>query len=166
MLVADGELQLCGIFTDGDLRRTLQQCGEAGRDIMRLKVEEAMCRRPKTCSSDQMAIDAMQVGLRGWGVLRAVVCEHGVPMCGAHVWVGRRVGAPRKRQLRWRHAVPCYLAMSRPSPSACSATEPSPACLPPLQSMEAGPKVTVLPVVDSGRLQGLVTLHDLVSAGL
>lgn len=41
---------------------------------------------------------------------------------------------------------------------------PSLAC--PLQSMEAGPKVTVLPVVDGGRLQGLVTLHDLVSAGL
>jgi CBS domain-containing protein len=32
--------------------------------------------------------------------------------------------------------------------------------------MEAGPKVTVLPVVDGERLQGLVTLHDLVSAGL
>lgn len=32
--------------------------------------------------------------------------------------------------------------------------------------MEAGPKVNMLPVVDGGRLQGLVTLHALVSAGL
>lgn len=78
MLVADAELQLCGIFTDGDLRRTLQQCGEAGRDIMQLRVEEAMSRRPKTCSSDQMAIDAMQVC---WSA-SAVGCVHVPCVCG------------------------------------------------------------------------------------
>lgn len=44
-------------------------------------------------------------------------------------------------------------------------------CLPPtprwrLQAMQAGPKVNMLPVVDDGCVQGLVTLHALVSAGL
>ena len=36
----------------------------------------------------------------------------------------------------------------------------------PLQAMESGPKVAMLAVVDEGRLQGLITLHALVSAGL
>jgi hypothetical protein len=86
VLVADADLQLCGIFTDGDLRRTLQQCGEAGRDIMKLRVEEAMSRRPKTCSSGQMAIDAMQVCW--WAP--AVGCVHGLRVCGGQ-FVRRRL---------------------------------------------------------------------------
>lgn len=93
VLVADAQQRLLGIFTDGDLRRSLQQCGAAGRDIMALRVGEVMTRQPKTCSSEDMAIDAMQ-------------------------------------------------------------------------AMEAGPKVNMLPVVDNGCVQGLVTLHALVSAGL
>ncbi|KAL4440560.1 hypothetical protein ABPG75_003561 [Micractinium tetrahymenae] len=93
VLVADEAQRLLGIFTDGDLRRSLQQCGAAGRDIMSLRVEEVMTRQPKTCSSGEMAVDAMQ-------------------------------------------------------------------------AMEAGPKVNMLPVVDDGKVQGLVTLHALVSAGL
>lgn len=36
----------------------------------------------------------------------------------------------------------------------------------PLQIMERGPKVAMLPVVDDGKVQGLITLHGLVSAGL
>lgn len=32
--------------------------------------------------------------------------------------------------------------------------------------MERGPKVAMLPVVDDGKVQGLITLHGLVSAGL
>jgi CBS domain-containing protein len=32
--------------------------------------------------------------------------------------------------------------------------------------MESPTKVTFLPVVDDGRLQGLISLHGLVSAGL
>ena len=35
-----------------------------------------------------------------------------------------------------------------------------------LQLMEAGPKVSVMPVVEEGKLVGLITLHALVSAGL
>ncbi|PSC71870.1 putative arabinose 5-phosphate isomerase [Micractinium conductrix] len=93
VLVADADFRLVGIFTDGDLRRTLQQCGSQGCDVMVLRADEAMTRHPKTCGSEDMAIDAMQ-------------------------------------------------------------------------AMEAGPKVNMLPVVDDGRVQGLVTLHALVSAGL
>ena len=35
-----------------------------------------------------------------------------------------------------------------------------------IQLMEAGPKVSVMPVVEEGKLVGLITLHALVSAGL
>lgn len=63
--MADAELRLFGIFTDGDLRRTLQQCGEQGRDVMALRVDEVMSKDPKTCRSCEMAVDAMQV-MRGW----------------------------------------------------------------------------------------------------
>ncbi len=45
---------------------------------------------------------------------------------------------------------------------------PTLACtrVPLAQLMEQSPKVNMLPVVDDGRLTGLVTLHALVSAGL
>lgn len=52
---ADGTL--LGIYTDGDLRRTLDQ----GLDILRVQVDEVMTSAPVTVSADQLAAEAVEV---------------------------------------------------------------------------------------------------------
>ncbi len=59
------------------------------------------------------------------------------------------------------HAAAAHKSCPR---AACLPTTPLLLFLP--QIMERGPKVAMLPVVDDGKVQGLVTLHGLVSAGL
>lgn len=51
--------RLCGIFTDGDLRRALQSHG--GR-LMEKSIDEVMTRTPRTCGGGTLAVDALQVG--------------------------------------------------------------------------------------------------------
>ncbi|KJH66760.1 KpsF/GutQ family sugar-phosphate isomerase [Chromobacterium violaceum] len=52
--VGDADGTLHGIYTDGDLRRTL----EKGVDIYRLKVDEVMGRKPRTIQPDKLAAEA------------------------------------------------------------------------------------------------------------
>lgn len=92
VLVTDSENKLLGTFTDGDLRRTLQNRGSSA---LQLEVSEVMSSSPSSTQANVKAVDAMQ-------------------------------------------------------------------------TMEKGArKITFLPVVsDTGSLEGLVTLHHLVGAGL
>ncbi|MGD1824383.1 D-arabinose 5-phosphate isomerase GutQ [Chromobacterium violaceum] len=52
--VGDADGTLHGIYTDGDLRRTL----EKGVDVYRLKVDEVMGRKPRTIQPDKLAAEA------------------------------------------------------------------------------------------------------------
>ena len=52
--VLDPEGRVIGIFTDGDLRR----CIEQGRDLRGLKAAEVMHRSPRTIGPDALAVDA------------------------------------------------------------------------------------------------------------
>ena len=54
-LVLDGEKQLCGIITDGDLRRALAQ----GSDVQGLRARDLMSPSPKTVHEDQTAAEAL-----------------------------------------------------------------------------------------------------------
>jgi arabinose-5-phosphate isomerase len=54
--IVDGQGNLVGIITDGDLRRHL---GVA--DVLELNVEAVMTRRPKTVRPDQLASEALQI---------------------------------------------------------------------------------------------------------
>ncbi|MFQ7574536.1 MAG: SIS domain-containing protein [Lachnospira sp.] len=53
--VVNEEFELKGIITDGDLRRQL----EKGADIYNMKVCDVMSKTPKTISSDNLAVDAL-----------------------------------------------------------------------------------------------------------
>ena len=53
---ADGRLQ--GIFTDGDLRRALDN---PGLDVRAAKIAEVMTRNPKTIAADQLAVEAARL---------------------------------------------------------------------------------------------------------
>lgn len=57
LLVTDAEKQLQGIFTDGDLRRSLQKHGVKA---LEMTIQDLMTRKPRTIGPDVLAWDAMQ----------------------------------------------------------------------------------------------------------
>ncbi|MDP1880427.1 MAG: CBS domain-containing protein, partial [Parachlamydiaceae bacterium] len=57
ILVCDDSMKLLGIFTDGDLRRTLQQ----KNSIFNLHIHEVMSNNPKHIHQDVLAWDAMKL---------------------------------------------------------------------------------------------------------
>ena len=56
--IADADDQLCGVFTDGDLRRTLD---DASVDLRSTPVSALMTANPRTISADKLAIEAAQM---------------------------------------------------------------------------------------------------------
>ncbi len=55
-IVEDGD-RLIGIFTDGDLRRTLERIG----DLREVAVKEVMTRDPSAVGADQLAVEAVKL---------------------------------------------------------------------------------------------------------
>jgi len=55
--ILDGNGRVAGIFTDGDLRRSLDQAG----DIRSARVAELMSRSPRTIYADKLAAEAVQL---------------------------------------------------------------------------------------------------------
>ncbi len=55
--VLDAAGKLAGIYTDGDLRRTLN----TGADVYNAKISDVMTRNPKTCRADQLAAEIVQL---------------------------------------------------------------------------------------------------------
>ncbi|HEY5970592.1 MAG TPA: KpsF/GutQ family sugar-phosphate isomerase, partial [Pseudoxanthomonas sp.] len=56
--VVDGDGKLIGLFTDGDLRRTLDN---AALDVRTAMIAEVMTRNPRTIAADQLAVEAAQL---------------------------------------------------------------------------------------------------------
>ena len=56
-VICDDDGRVCGIFTDGDLRRSL---GRAG-DVARTPVHEVMTRAPRSIGPDRLAIDCVEL---------------------------------------------------------------------------------------------------------
>ena len=55
--VLDATGKLAGIYTDGDLRRTLNK----GADVYNAKISDVMTRNPKICRADQLAAEIVQL---------------------------------------------------------------------------------------------------------
>jgi len=55
--VLDAGGKLAGIYTDGDLRRTLNK----GADVYNARISDVMTRHPKTCRADQLAAEIVQL---------------------------------------------------------------------------------------------------------
>jgi arabinose-5-phosphate isomerase len=55
--VIDDQQRLCGIYTDGDLRRTLNQ----GIDVYSAKITDVMTRNPTTTRADRLAAEIVQL---------------------------------------------------------------------------------------------------------
>lgn len=56
--VVDAEQRLVGLFTDGDLRRTLDN---PALDIRHARIADLMTRQPKTIGADQLAVEAARM---------------------------------------------------------------------------------------------------------
>lgn len=56
--VVDGDNRLLGLFTDGDLRRTLD---DDRADLRNTRIAEVMTHSPKTIASDRLAVEAAQL---------------------------------------------------------------------------------------------------------
>ena len=56
--VVDAENRLIGLFTDGDLRRTLD---DAALDVRTAMIADVMTRGPKTIAADQLAVEAARL---------------------------------------------------------------------------------------------------------
>jgi arabinose-5-phosphate isomerase len=55
--VLDGKMKVVGIFTDGDLRRTLERVSDIGS----LRIEAAMTRNPRTIHPTRLAVEAVEL---------------------------------------------------------------------------------------------------------
>jgi arabinose-5-phosphate isomerase len=55
--VLDAAGKLAGIYTDGDLRRTLNK----GLDVYNARISDVMTRNPRTCRADQLAAEIVQL---------------------------------------------------------------------------------------------------------
>ena len=55
--VVDEDDRLCGVFTDGDLRRLLDK----GADILQLRIDEVMTRNCKTIQAGVLAAEALKL---------------------------------------------------------------------------------------------------------
>jgi arabinose-5-phosphate isomerase len=56
--VVDDDQRLIGLYTDGDLRRTLD---DPGVDLRSTRIKEVMTRSPKTIGADALAVEAAQL---------------------------------------------------------------------------------------------------------
>jgi arabinose-5-phosphate isomerase len=72
--IVDGDGRLVGIITDGDLRRHL---GVA--DVLDLKVEAVMTKKPKTVRPDQLASEALEI-INSSKITALMVAEAGKPV--------------------------------------------------------------------------------------
>lgn len=72
IMIVNEKMELEGIFTDGDLRRTLQA---RGADLLSVRIGEVMTCSAKSTSADHLAIDAMREMERGKPVTVLPVLE-------------------------------------------------------------------------------------------
>ena len=64
--------KLIGIITDGDLRRMLQ----GNSDVSKIKASDIMTQNPKTISSDEMAVNALEI-MKQNNITQLVVTQNG-----------------------------------------------------------------------------------------
>jgi arabinose-5-phosphate isomerase len=80
--VVDRDGILCGIFTDGDLRRLVQ----SGREFLNLSAGSVMTTHPKTVKTSTMAKECLDI-LETWRITQLLVCDdehHPVGMVHIH----------------------------------------------------------------------------------
>jgi arabinose-5-phosphate isomerase len=55
--ILDAGDHVAGIYTDGDLRRSLERVG----DVRKVRIDDVMTRRPRTIAADRLAVEAVEL---------------------------------------------------------------------------------------------------------
>src|SRR5436309_525972 len=76
--ITDGDGELAGIITDGDLRRHMRP------DLLVAAVDDVMTRHPKTVSGDQLVSEALEL-LNSSKITAVIVVENGAPVGIVHL---------------------------------------------------------------------------------
>ncbi|MGA8055572.1 MAG: CBS domain-containing protein, partial [Burkholderiales bacterium] len=76
--VLDDAGRVTGVFTDGDLRRTLERVA----DFKRARITDYMTRNPRTIASEKLAAEAVQI-MEHYRVNQLLVLEPGGKLVGA-----------------------------------------------------------------------------------
>ena len=76
--VVDAQHQVLGIFTDGDLRRLIEQ----GRDLRDLKAQDVMHPGPRTIRQDALAVEAAEL-MEAHRITSVLVVDAAGRLCGA-----------------------------------------------------------------------------------
>ena len=76
--VVDAEQQVLGIFTDGDLRRLIEQ----GRDLRNLTAQDVMHAGPRTIRQDALAVEAAEL-MEAHRITSVLVVDTAGRLCGA-----------------------------------------------------------------------------------
>lgn len=76
--VVDPEDRLLGVFTDGDLRRTL----DAGQDLSTVRMHEVMTRNAKTVQADMLAAEAVRL-METYAITALIVVDEQAKTVGA-----------------------------------------------------------------------------------
>lgn len=78
--VLDDQGRLCGIITDGDLRRMLERNG----DFSSLLAQDLMSHNPKTIGKDELAVLALDI-MRRHSITQLVVADNGIYLGFIHL---------------------------------------------------------------------------------
>jgi arabinose-5-phosphate isomerase len=76
--VVDAEQRVLGIFTDGDLRRLIEQ----GRDLRNLTAQDVMHSGPRTIRQDALAVEAAEL-MEAHRITSVLVVDTAGRLCGA-----------------------------------------------------------------------------------
>ena len=76
--VVDAEHRVAGIFTDGDLRRLIEQ----GQDLRNLTAQDVMHPRPRTIRRDALAVEAAEL-MEAHRITSVLVVDDAGRLCGA-----------------------------------------------------------------------------------
>ena len=76
--ITDGNGQLAGIITDGDLRRHM------GPDLLAARVDDVMTPHPRIVSGDQLVSEALEL-LNSSKIMAVIVVENGMPVGIVHM---------------------------------------------------------------------------------
>ena len=76
--IVDDDFHVLGIFTDGDLRRLIEQ----GRDFSKTLIRDVMHTKPRLLGPEQLAVDAVQL-MEQHRINQVLVCEPNGKLVGA-----------------------------------------------------------------------------------
>jgi arabinose-5-phosphate isomerase len=75
--VVDAKQNLIGVFTDGDLRRTL----DAGKDFRQVQIQDVISRNYKSIAADALAVEAARI-MQEFSIYSLVVKDQEQKLCG------------------------------------------------------------------------------------